>query len=102
MVANKKINKLTQKLIAVTKFLVIFNLLAIPLYIAIYTDFYFYPLQEFTAKISHAILELFGYNVSLDGNMVIVASKELILRVTVSWDSTGWKSMYALIALVIA
>ncbi len=83
-------------------FLVTFNLLAIPLYIAIYTSFTFQPLQELNAQLLYLTMELLGYDVSLDGSSVYLLSESESKRIDVSWDSTGWKSMYAIAALIIA
>ena len=102
MVKKKKIEKFNKKLKIVAKFLLIFNLLAVPLYAAIYTGFFFYPLQVSTAFFGHSFLSAFGYQTVLDGNKIIVTGENLRQEFDISWDSTGWKSMYALVALAIA
>ena len=103
MVAKKIINKnQIAKLKFVAKFLVILNLLSIPLYLAIYANFSFQPLQNFIATISNSILQSSGYDSNQQDNLIVISGKNLLLRVDVSWDSTGWKSLYALTALAIA
>lgn len=102
MVKKKKVNRSIEKLKIVAKFLLIFNLLSLPLYVAIYANFSFYPLQVFTASVSNSVLQIIGYDTSLHGNLLVITAKNLLLRVDVSWDSTGWKSLYALAALSVA
>jgi len=83
-------------------FLLRFNLLAIPLYIVIYTNSSFLPLQVLIAQITTVLLKAQGYDV-IQNNQIITASVDNSLHnIEVSWDSTGWKSLYALFALVMA
>ncbi|MBI2544997.1 MAG: exosortase/archaeosortase family protein [Candidatus Aenigmarchaeota archaeon] len=83
-------------------FLIILNVLAIPLYVALYTDFSFQPLQDLDAWLMYHTLKIFGYNVGLDGNNISLNSNGMVEMISVSWDSTAWKSMYALASLAIA
>jgi len=83
-------------------FLLRFNLLAIPLYLAIYTDFSFLPLQTLIAQITAAILKIQGYNIIQNNQTMLTDVDGSIYSIEVSWDSTGWKSLYALAALVMA
>lgn len=83
-------------------FLLRFNLLAIPLYLAIYTDFSFPPLQTSIAQITAAILKIQGYNIIQNNQTMLTDVDGSIYSIEVSWDSTGWKSLYALAALVMA
>ena len=100
--AKKRSDKLFHRLKDLLVFLVVFNLLAIPLYIALYTNFSFRPLQELNARLLYGTLNLFGYHPTLQDGMVTVASNGGYQNIEISWDSTGWKSMYALTALIIA
>jgi len=93
---------LNTRLKDVLVFLVVFNLLAIPLYIALYTDFSYRPLQELNAWMLDLTLKLFGYKSTLVDDSVEVHSNGGIQLIEISWDSTGWKSMYALVALIVA
>ena len=83
-------------------FLLRFNLLAIPLYLAIYTDFSFPPLQTLITQITATILKIQGYNIIQNDQMMLMNVDDSIYSIEVSWDSTGWKSLYALAALVMA
>ncbi len=98
----QKKERVTTRLIPVLKFLVIFNLLAIPLYVALYTNFSFEPLQEFNAKIVASTLKIFGYNADVKGFTINLVTGDITQKIDISWDSTGWKSMYALASLIIA
>ena len=93
---------LIKRLTSVLIFLVTFNLLAIPLYIGLYTDFSFEPLQKFDAKIVSATLHIFGYSANTDGIAVNLISDSNAYKIDISWDSTAWKSMYAVASLIIA
>lgn len=106
--AKKKKKDLTlrKKLITVAWFLVKFNLLAIPLYLIMYFNLSYPPLQNFLATISAPFIKLFGYQTSLVYspycNAKSIFLPEFEKAICISWDSTGWKSMYALAALAIA
>lgn len=97
-----KKERFKRKLYGILLFLLFFNLLSIPLYVAIYTDFSFQALQELNALFLYLTLKFFGHNVTLDGYFVNLVSDAGIKQIEVSWDSTGWKSMYALSSLIIA
>ncbi len=98
----QKKERLTTRLTSVVIFLVTFNLLAIPLYIALYTDFSFEPLKELNARMVSTSLIFLGYDVYSDGSKVNLLSGDVPQKIDISWDSTGWKSMYAIAALIIA
>jgi len=98
----QKKERVTTRLTSLLIFLVTFNLLAIPLYIALYTNFSFEPLKELNARMVSATLKFFGYNSYSDGSTVDLVSNGLLQKIDISWDSTGWKSMYALAALILA
>lgn len=98
----RKIQKKERKLLTVLLFLVEFNLLAIPMYLVIYLNLSFQPLQDFLAALTKNSLVLLGYPATQEGSLVITANQNQFYSIDVSWDSTGWKSMYALLALAIA
>jgi exosortase/archaeosortase family protein len=107
MAKKKKKNlKLRKRLIMVAWFLIIFNILAIPLYIVMYFNLSYPPLQNFLAAASEPAIKLFGYQTSLVYspycNAKSISLPEFGKEICISWDSTGWKSMYALAALGIA
>lgn len=100
MKRNKLLNR--KNLIPTIKFLLILNLLSVPLYAAVWLEFSFEPLQEMFAKISADTLTAFGYNLRQEGTVISGFLGNTWANINVSWDSTGWKSAYALVALAIA
>ena len=98
----QKKERLTNRLASVLIFLVTFNLLAIPLYIVTYANLSFEPLKELNARIVSATLKFFGYDSYSDGSTVDLVSNGVLQKIDISWDSTGWKSMYAIAALILA
>ncbi|MBI2547672.1 MAG: exosortase/archaeosortase family protein [Candidatus Aenigmarchaeota archaeon] len=91
-----------EKLKPVITFFIVFNLLAIPLYISLYTNFSFEPLQVFDAKISAASIKALGYDASSNYFTINLSGGGANQKIDISWDSTGWKSMYAIFALILA
>ena len=83
-------------------FLVKSNLMAIPLYAIILLDLSWVPLQNFLAYVTFLILKSMNYMVSVDGYSIFTVAGGQINRIDVSWDSTGWKSLYTLAALTLA
>jgi len=105
-IQKKKSLVLREKLKMVAWFLIKFNLLAIPLYLILYFGFYYSPLQSFLTTISRPVIGLFGYETTLVDqdfcNVQAISGPMFEKPICISWDSTGWKSMYALAALAIA
>jgi len=99
----KKFSTRQKKLMNVAKFLIVFNLLAIPMYVILLADIAFLPLQEFLAALTAGALQLQKIPAASSGSFITLVDADNNLRnVQISFDSTGWKSMYALAALVIA
>ncbi|MBU5537290.1 MAG: exosortase/archaeosortase family protein [Candidatus Aenigmatarchaeota archaeon] len=98
----QKKKRVMSKLVSVLIFLLVFNLLSIPLYIALYTNFSFEPLKELNARMASVTLNFFGYKSHSDGSTVNLVVNGVTQKIDISWDSTGWKSMYALAALILA
>ena len=98
----QKKERLTTRLTSVLIFLVAFNLLATPLYIVIYANLSFEPLKELNARMVSATLKIFGYDSYSDDSTVNLVSNGTSQKIDISWDSTGWKSMYAISALILA
>jgi len=101
---KKKVKERRKKLLAILFFLIKLNILAIPLYIILYLNFSFVPLQDFLTYATSGVLRLLGYSTDLKVDIrcnapAISVSNQLIC---ISWDSSGWKSLYLLAALVIA
>jgi exosortase/archaeosortase family protein len=105
-IQKKKKLILRKRLKTIAWFLIKFNLLAIPLYLLLYFNISYNPLQGFLASVSVPFINMFGHSASLvdyfgcDAPSIFGPGFER--PVCISWDSTGWKSMYALAALVIA
>lgn len=94
--------KLNRQLISAIIFLVKLNVLSIPLYVILYLNLSYFPFQVFVASVSAEVLKFFGYTFSQFGNELAILSSGQFLQIEVSWDSTGWKSLYTLATLVIA
>ncbi|MBS3055282.1 MAG: exosortase/archaeosortase family protein [Candidatus Aenigmarchaeota archaeon] len=102
MVEEVQRKKRIENLKKVGWFIIKSNLLAIPLYALIFLDFSWPPLQEFIAYASFIILKGLHYQVALEGITILTASAGELNKVDISWDSTGWKSLYTLAALTLA
>ncbi len=98
--ATKK--KTDSSLMLILKFLLMFNILSIPMYMIMYFDASFTQLQDSVALLSNGIMKIFGYDNNLDGHSISLLDGDTLRTVDISWDSTGWKSMYAIFALVAA
>ncbi|OYT42608.1 MAG: hypothetical protein B6U78_00720 [Candidatus Aenigmarchaeota archaeon ex4484_224] len=83
-------------------FVISLNLLAIPLYIAIYFDFSIPALQSLISYLVSKILEFYGYKCLLFNNLIQIFKNSNSFFVYISWDSTGWKSMYFIFSLILA
>ncbi len=83
-------------------FLAKLNLFSIPLYAAILSGFQWTPLMEITTQITLAFLQATGIETTMLGNLITIPVNEGSFGAFVSWDSTGWKSMLALLALMFA
>jgi exosortase/archaeosortase family protein len=87
---------------AVLKFLVKFNLFAVPLYLILIANLRLELLETFTADITSAILNSMGILLERAGNYIIVPVANGSWGAFINWDCTGWKSFLALFALVMA
>jgi exosortase/archaeosortase family protein len=97
---------LRKKLWTLVLFLVKFNILAIPMYMALFLNLSYPPLQTFLTELTYKNLNLMGYHASLvtspESEVQLIYFSDQFPKVQISWDSTGWKSMYALLALTLA
>jgi len=94
--------KTREKLIEILIFLLKFNLLAIPLYLLIFLNFSYPPLQEFVATIAFHLLKFMNVEASLKSSTILAVKGLNVAFIDVSMDCTGWKSLYALFALTIS
>jgi len=103
---KSKILKRRKKLLEILKSIIFFNILAIPMYLVIYSNFSLPELQIFLSSCIANTLKALGYPVTQTGYflwMGFPSEKEIILqKFEITFDCTGWKSMYALAALAIA
>jgi|GEM_PF-1536820 len=95
-------------------FLIKFNLLAIPMYVALFVGINFYPLQMFLTDVVYGTFKSEGYWISRSGITLMLfappASSDLsnppgpplVETIVMGFDCTAWKTMYAFAALVIA
>lgn len=98
----RKIKIKRKSLYSLLKFLIIFNLLALPMYAIIYLDVSFPALQGFLADITSKSLQSMGYSAVSDGYYITLLSENQIARIEISFDCTGWKSLWCLTALALA
>jgi exosortase/archaeosortase family protein len=100
--SSSKYRRINKKLLKMLKFLVLFNIFAIPLYIFLFLGIGIYPLQEATASAVSGILGATGVQNQLSGLDITVPTPDFTFTGTIDWDCTGWKSIMAFIALVLA
>lgn len=98
----QKKERMIKRLFAVLIFLVVFNLLAIPLYLVMYFDISWKSLQIFNAQLLVVTLDVFRFDSNVEDFTVNVMTQSGLQKIEISWDSTGWKSMYAVAVLIIA
>jgi exosortase/archaeosortase family protein len=99
-IQRKKI--LNQKMLEVLIFLIKFNLLSIPLYLIIFFNFSFPQIQNFLASLISFFLKALGYNTANKDYTISILYSNRLNQIEISWDCTGWKSLYALFALTLA
>ena len=98
--SSKKLKR--ERLIEVLKFILIFNLLAIPMYLVLYYNLSFDPLRYFLAYLTTKFLSVMGIDALQQNSFVNLLANNQLLKIDISFDSTGWKTLYALFALVVA
>jgi len=79
-------------------FVLMLNLLSMPLYFFISFEIELEFLKNLEAFITSKILNFLGLNSKSEENFVLIDDKIY----EISWDSTGWKSLYTLFALIIS
>jgi len=91
-----------KKLIEVAKFIIIFNLLSIPMYAVLYFNLSLDPLREFLAFLTTKFLNVLSIDALQENSFVNILANNQLLKIDISFDSTGWKTLYALFALTVA
>lgn len=98
--------KLNEKLLKVLVFFIKLNVLVIPLYLIIYLDVSFPILQNFLTASLHFFLSRVNSSISFADHFLYIPFKTekgfQIETFIISFDCTGWKTMYLLFALVLA
>jgi exosortase/archaeosortase family protein len=97
---QRLINK--KEALRILKFLIRFNLFAIPLYLIIISGLHLGFLEDATAGFTFHLLRLTGIDASIDGNIISIPAENGVFSARIDWDCTGWKSMFALFALIFA
>ncbi|MGC8993307.1 MAG: archaeosortase/exosortase family protein [Candidatus Aenigmatarchaeota archaeon] len=87
-----------QTLILILDFVLTLNLLSLPLYFIIFFNIQLQFFKELVALLSSGLLNLIGLKAIAIDNFIIVNN----YFYEVSWDSTGWKSMYTFFSLVLS
>jgi len=99
----KKAKKKSPRLFSTAKFILKFNLLAIPMYIVLLLRMEIQQLKDITAGIVFFVLQSTGIDVAmLPNNLISIPISGGSWAAFIDWDCTGWKSMYALFALIFA
>ncbi len=86
----------------ISKFILSLTLLSLPLYLIIIANLEFKPLQASIANIIGYLLSSSGYRVYTNQNIIKIKRGVNSYVIDISWDSTGWKSMYFLFSLLLA
>ncbi len=96
-----KLTKEQERLWRTLQFIIRFTIFSIPLYLVIWLNVGMMPLQSLVADNTFFMIDAFGYDVSRDGLLMSVGEDQPF-RFLIGEDCTGWKSMLAFAALVIA
>lgn len=89
-------------LLRAAKFLLKFNLFAIPLYAVILSGYQSAQLIEATARLVQFLLSATGAHFERIGLMFAVPVANGSWGAVINWDCVGWKSLLAISALVMA
>ncbi|MFA4819396.1 MAG: exosortase/archaeosortase family protein [Candidatus Aenigmatarchaeota archaeon] len=97
-----RISRRNEKLLHLLKFFVKFNLFAIPLYIILLAGFEWTWLEQFVANVVTVMLQSLGFSPTMNGMLISIPIRDGNWAAVINWDCTGWKSMLAFFALVMA
>ncbi|MDY6771174.1 MAG: exosortase/archaeosortase family protein [Candidatus Nanohaloarchaea archaeon] len=95
---EEQLSQQNQRLWDVLLFLTLFTVLAAPLYLLLWQGWNPVWLRELNATVASQLLGLVGLDTAHSGPYLAAEH----LTVNVSTDSTGWKSMIAVVGLVLA
>lgn len=99
---KRKISRRNEKLLHLLKFFVKFNIFAIPLYIILLSRFEWAWLEQLAVDIVTPMLQSLGYNPTVHDMLISIPIRNGNWAAVINWDCTGWKSMLAFFALVMA
>jgi len=95
---ERELSEFQRKMFRATLFLLKFSALSLPVYLLVSAGWNPVWLRNLNAELSSYLLRLLGMDVSVSGHLI--HSGKLLLDV--STDSTGWKSVMALSALILS
>lgn len=95
-------NVKNEKLFRIAKFLAKFNIFAIPLYAILLSGWTLVELQRLVADVTMYMLTAAGMNPAINDLLISIPIKNGDWAAVINWDCTGWKSMLAFLALVMA
>lgn len=99
--ATKFVKKNERKIRLLARFLVAFNLLALPMYVVMLSGAQLPALQDATTGVVFAVFRLLGYEATRSGTTITLGAP-LYTNIAIDTDCAAWKSMYAYAALVLA
>lgn len=87
----------------ILRFLLVFSLFAVPLYLVLYSPLSFIPLQEQVASQVAKLLSFSGISAFNDSNLVVFKTKTgSLLKVVIVRECVGWMSFLAFTGLIFA
>src|SRR3989344_8514124 len=90
------------KFIRLLKFFIKFNLFAIQLYVILYEGWTLPALQRAVADFTMYALTALGLDPSINDLVISIPVRNGDWAAVINWDCTGWKSMLAFFALIMA
>lgn len=99
--ATKFVKRNERKIRMLARFLVVFNLLALPMYAVMLAGAQLPPLQDATTTAVFAVFKLLGYEATRSGTTISLGAP-LDVDIAIDTDCAAWKSIYAYAALVLA
>jgi len=100
--AFEKLDKKNKLLFRIAKFLVKFNLFALPLYAILLSGYQSAEVVELTAQFVQSLLTAFNIPFERAGLLFSIAVANGNWGAVINWDCVGWKSLLAVFALVMA
>jgi len=99
---SQLLSALPEKYRPAARFVIIFNLLALPMYLMILFDIQVSQFVSLTEYLARSLLSATGMEFQVVNNLIILPIENGTWAAFINWDCTGWKSLYALFALIVA